>query len=237
MKELLLVDDDEATLLIVSKYLNNSGYKIFTARNGEEGFQLLNKEASIEMVVVDVVMPVMDGVAFCRKMRSNYKFVNLPILMLTAMANISDKYVGFDAGADDYLTKPFEPLELLLRVQALMKRNRKFEQISGFPEKQNNDCIKINKETFSVNIRNKEIYMTLVEFDIISYLFSNSGKPISVEEILQKVMRYPPKTGNPETIRTHIKNIRAKIEIDSSNPKNITTVPKRGYMFNNIASQ
>ncbi len=237
MKELLLVDDDEATLLIVSKYLNNSGYKTFTARNGEEGFQLLNREASIEMVVVDVVMPVMDGVAFCRQMRANYKFVNLPILMLTAMADISDKYVGFDAGADDYLTKPFEPLELLLRVQALMKRNRKFDQVAELPEKKQNDSIKINKETFSVTIRNKEIYMTSVEFDILSYLFNNAAKPIAVEEILQKVMRYPPKTGNPETIRTHIKNIRAKIELDSSDPKHITTVPKRGYMFNNIPSQ
>lgn len=230
MKELLLVDDDESTLLIVSKYLTKSGYKIHTAKNGEDGIGILKKEQGVELIVVDVVMPVMDGVEFSRAVRKNEKFRYIPILMLTAMSDIMDKYVGFDAGADDYLTKPFEPLELLIRVQSLLKR-------TGINNKVNsnytNDAssIKINNETFSVNIKGKEIYLTSVEFDILCYLYNCSGKPIAVEELLQKVMNYPSKTGNPETVRTHIKNIRAKIE-ESTDPKYITTVPKRGYMFN-----
>ncbi len=229
MKELLLIDDDESTLLLASKYLNKSGYKTLLAKNGEEAFEVLKNQDTIELIVVDVVMPVMDGVQFCRLVRADKKFNRLPVLMLTAMSDITDKYVGFDAGADDYLTKPFEPLELLLRVQALLKR----ANYNINPE--NNDSkvnIEINKENFSVNIKGKNIYLTSVEFDILSYLFNNSVRPVSVEELLQKVMGYPPRTGNPETIRTHIKNIRSKIEIDPSEPKFVTTIPKRGYMFN-----
>lgn len=234
MKELLLIDDDESTLTLVSRYLSKSGYKTFIAKNGEEGFNILKQDNSIELIVVDVVMPVMDGVEFCRLIRTEKKFEHIPVLMLTAMSNITDKYVGFDAGADDYLTKPFEPLELLLRVQALLKRNKsemsenRMKSVLG--EK---SSLTINRENFSVNIKDKDIYLTSVEFDILKYLGDNPEKPISVEELLQKVMNYPPKTGNPETIRTHIKNIRSKIEEDPSEPKFITTIPKRGYMFNN----
>lgn len=231
MKELLLVDDDESTLLIVSKYLNKSGYKTHNAKNGQDALDLISKEKNIELIIVDVVMPVMDGVEFCRAARQDDKYRHVPILMLTAMSDITDKYMGFDAGADDYLTKPFEPLELLLRVQALLKRSQVLDKEVN--KKETEGSIKINKESFSVNIKGKEIYLTSVEFDILCYLYVNSGKPISVEELLQKVMNYPPKTGNPETIRTHIKNIRAKIE-EGAEPKYITTVPKRGYMFNNL---
>ncbi len=230
MKELLLVDDDESTLLIVSKYLTKSGYRTHTAKNGEDGIEILDKEQGISMIVVDVVMPIMDGVEFCRIVRKNHSFRHIPILMLTAMSDIMDKYVGFDAGADDYLTKPFEPLELLMRVQSLLKRIE--ETKTGFNSLNEESSLQINNETYSVNIRGKEIYLTSAEFDILCYLYASAGKPISVQEILQKVMNYPSKTGNPETIRTHIKNIRAKIEDSSSPPKYITTVPKRGYMFN-----
>lgn len=232
MKELLLIDDDESTLLIVSKYLNKSGYKTHTAKNGQDAISILNNEKNISLVIVDVVMPVMDGVEFCRFVRSNEHYRHVPILMLTAMSDITDKFMGFDAGADDYLTKPFEPLELLLRVQALLKRTRILEEKEN-SKKEDNSLFKINNETFSVNIKGKEVYLTSVEFDILCYLYVNIGKPIAVEELLQKVMNYPPKTGNPETIRTHIKNIRAKIE-ETEEPKYITTVPKRGYMFNNV---
>jgi two-component system alkaline phosphatase synthesis response regulator PhoP len=232
MKELLLIDDDESTLLIVSKYLNKSGYKTHNAKNGQDAVNILKTEHNISLIIVDVVMPVMDGVEFCRFVRDNKDYRHIPILMLTAMSDITDKFMGFDAGADDYLTKPFEPLELLLRVQALLKRTRIITaEIAS--DKKLDSLIKINNETFSVNIKGKEIYLTSVEFDILCYLYLHTGKPIAVEELLQKVMNYPPKTGNPETIRTHIKNIRAKIE-ESDEPKYITTVPKRGYMFNNI---
>jgi DNA-binding response OmpR family regulator len=232
MKKLLLIDDDESTLTLVSRYLSKSGYKTFIAKNGEEGFNILKLHNSIELIVVDVVMPVMDGVEFCRLIRAENKFEHIPVLMLTAMSNITDKYVGFDAGADDYLTKPFEPLELLLRVQALLKRNKSESNKNSNNPDEEKSSIAINSENFSVNIKGKDIYLTSVEFDILKYLGDNPEKPISVEEILQKVMNYPPKTGNPETIRTHIKNIRSKIEEDPSEPKFITTIPKRGYMFN-----
>lgn len=240
MKKLLLIDDDEGTLLTVGKYLSKSGYSIISARNGEEGIKILEKEADIALVVVDVVMPIMDGVEFCRKMRENLNLANVPILMLTAMSDITDKYVGFDAGADDYLTKPFAPLELLLRVKSLLKRSENQSSISEEKVKaevekkefkENNYGIEINKDNYSVIVNNKSVYLTSIEFDLLVYLYENQGKPISAEEILFHVMKYPPNTGSPQTIRTHVKNLRAKIEVDAENPKFITTIPKRGYMF------
>lgn len=236
MKELLIVDDDLVTLAKVSTFLGKSGYKTFTADNGQTAFEILQKE-NISLIIVDVLMPIMGGIDFLKKVRAEKKYYSLPIIMLTAMSDISDKYIGFDAGADDYITKPFEVLELLLRVQALLKRASFLsEAASKELEKANNpSSIVINEDNYSVTIRNKEIYLTAVEFDILCYLYSNKNKVVSSEDVLQKVLNYPPRTGNPESIRTHIKNIRAKIEIDTAKPQIITTVPKRGYVFNNIS--
>lgn len=236
MKELLIVDDDLVTLAKVSTFLGKSGYKTFTADNGQTAFDILQKE-NISLIIVDVLMPIMGGIDFLKKVRAEKKYYPLPIIMLTAMSDISDKYIGFDAGADDYLTKPFEVLELLLRVQALLKRAAFFSESESKNFYQNNKTspIVINEDNYSVTIRDKEIYLTAVEFDILCYLYSNKEKVISSEDVLQKVLNYPPRTGNPESIRTHIKNIRAKIEQDTSKPQIITTVPKRGYVFNNIS--
>lgn len=236
LKELLIVDDDLVTLAKVSTFLSKSGYKTFTADNGQAAFEILQKE-NISLIIVDVLMPIMGGIDFLKKVRAEKKYYSMPIIMLTAMSDISDKYIGFDAGADDYITKPFEVLELLLRVQALLKRSTLLSEAANKElEKANNpSSIVINKDNYSVTIRNKEIYLTAVEFDILCYLYSNKNKVVSSEDVLQKVLNYPPRTGNPESIRTHIKNIRAKIEIDTAKPQIITTVPKRGYVFNNIS--
>lgn len=235
MKELLIVDDDLVTLAKVSTFLGKSGYKTFTADNGQTAFDILQKE-NISLIIVDVLMPIMGGIDFLKKVRAEKKYYHLPIIMLTAMSDISDKYIGFDAGADDYLTKPFEVLELLLRVQALLKRSAFFSESESkqFYQSSKSSPIVINEDNYSVTIRDKEIYLTAVEFDILCYLYSNKEKVVSSEDVLQKVLNYPPRTGNPESIRTHIKNIRAKIELDTSKPQIITTVPKRGYVFNNI---
>jgi len=236
MKKILIVDDDESILLLVSKYLTKSGYTIVTERNGKDALSTLRDNEDIALIITDIVMPFMDGVELCRTIRGEPKFERMPILMLTSMSDISNKYMGFDSGADDYLTKPFEPLELLLRVQSLLKKYEYFKENKRDEEasiENPNAKIKIDKKDYSVHINNKSVYLTLTEFDILYYLYQNFTRPVPVEELLQKVMGYPPRTGNPEIIRTHIKNIRAKIEDESSeNPKVITTVPRRGYLFN-----
>ncbi|GIW22898.1 MAG: hypothetical protein KatS3mg068_1905 [Candidatus Sericytochromatia bacterium] len=170
-------------------------------------------------------MPEVNGIEFCREVRSDSRFKKLPIIILTSQSSIDDKYIGFEAGADDYIIKPFEVLEVLLRVQALLRRTNQEDDF------EDNSILKVNNNKFSININDQEIYLTSIEFDILNYLYRNKNKPVSTEELLQKVMGYPPRTGNPEIIRTHIKNIRHKLEDDPSNPSFITTIPKRGYML------
>lgn len=235
MKKLLLIDDDEITLLTTGKYLSKSGYEILSAKDGKSAVKLLEENGDIDLVIIDVVMPGMDGIEVCRFIRNDAypkRLRTIPILMLTAMSDITDKYMGFDAGADDYLTKPFEPLELLMRVKALIKRQINTDNEVQEVEDDSNTKLRINKDNYSVFIGEDKVYLTSVEFDIFYYLYSNSGRAVSAEELLEKVMNYPAKTGNAQIIRTHIKNLRAKIEKDSENPKYITTVTKRGYMFN-----
>ncbi|MFN8671945.1 MAG: response regulator transcription factor [Candidatus Sericytochromatia bacterium] len=234
MKQLLVIDDDQTTLAKVSSFLNKSGYKTVTADNAQQALGVVEKNEQLCLIIVDIMMPVMDGIEFVRRVRSDKKYNHIPIIMLTSMSDITDKYMGFDAGADDYITKPFEPLELLMRIQALIKRAAYFseEELKKFYADSKKSRLIINEKDYSVNIDGKDVYLTAVEFDMICYLYSNAGSVVSTEDILQNVLNYPPKTGNPESVRTHIKNIRAKIEQDQSKPEIIITIPKRGYRFN-----
>jgi len=223
--KVLVIDDDKVTLGILSRYLSNSNYNVLTAENGKIGLDILNKFDDISLAIVDVVMPEVNGIEFCREVRNNNNFKKLPIIILTSQSNINDKYIGFEAGADDYVIKPFEPLEILLRVQALLRRTYQEENLNE------ENILKVNNNKFSINLNNKEIYLTSMEFDILNYLYKNKNKPISAEELLEKVMNYPPRLGNPEIIRTHIKNIRHKLEENPNDPTFIITIPKRGYML------
>lgn len=222
--KILVIDDDKVTLGILSKYLSNSKYNVLTAENGRVGLDLLNRNNDISLIIVDVLMPEVNGIEFCREVRADNKFKKLPIMILTSQSSIDDKYIGFEAGADDYIIKPFESLEVLLRIQALLRRS--IEENS-----EEESILKVNNNKFSININGQDIYLTSIEFDILNYLYRNKNKPVSNDELLEKVMDYPPKVGNPEIIRTHIKNIRHKLEDNPSNPSFITTVPKRGYML------
>lgn len=232
MKKLLIIDDDEELLDSLKTSLNSYGFDVITANNGQEGIEIIKKEyENLGIVITDIAMPVMTGVEVCRIIKQDKVFRNLPVLMLTTMADLGNKYLGFTAGADDYITKPFEQLELMLRVKALMKRDQLYkdpEELKDTTKAQ----IKMNKNNYSITVRNQEIYLNPLEFDMLYYLYNNANRLISIDEFFQKVFKYPPDTGNSDTIRTHIKNIRAKIEEDPANPKIITNVPKRGYMFN-----
>lgn len=234
MKELLVIDDDQTTLSKVSSFLSKSGYRTVVADNGQEGLDIIEKNEALCLIIVDIMMPVMDGIEFVRRIRAEKKYNHIPIIMLTSMSDITDKYMGFDAGADDYITKPFEPLELLMRIQALIKRAAYFseEEMKKFYLDSKKSRLAINEKDFSVNIDGRDVYLTAVEFDMLCYLYSNAGSVVATEDILQKVLNYPPKTGNPESVRTHIKNIRSKIEHNQSKPEIIITIPKRGYRFN-----
>jgi two-component system OmpR family response regulator len=239
MDKILVIDDNEDLLLSVSKYLTRSGFEIITSKNGNDGFKILNENTeNIDLIIVDMVMPIVDGIEFCRMVRGANELKDLPVLMLTSLSDISDKYIAFDAGADDYLTKPFELLELLLRVKSLLKRKPSYEvkEIKPEPEPEEVAVAEINpmldKSKSTININNWEIYLTSLEFSIIEYLYKNSDRAVSADELLEKIMNYPPGSGNPEAIRTHIKNLRSKIEPDPAEPKILINVPRRGYRYN-----
>jgi DNA-binding response OmpR family regulator len=228
MKKLLLVDDDENLLKSLSRYLTDSGFEVLFAKNGKEGLRILEEyEERISLVVTDIVMPSMGGMELCRKIRQTKSLKKLPLIMLTSMSDISDKYLGYTSGADDYLTKPFEELELLLKIQVLIKRTLPEEETPEF-----SSVIKMNRNTHSIIARGNEIYLSSLEFDILYYLYTNPKRLISIEEFFKEVFKYPPDTGNSDNIRAHIKNIRAKIEENPNIPKIITNIPRRGYMFN-----
>ena len=227
MKTILLIDDDKQLTLLLREYLKNFGFNIIIARDGKEGIDLLKENIDvISLVIMDISMPIINGIEACKIIREKLNYKNLRILMLTTLFSIEDKYVGFQAGADDYLIKPFEPLELLMRIKSLLKIKNDRINNNTISEK-----LTINRNNRTVTVNNKEIYLSNLEFELISYLYINIDKVVSPEEIIQNVFKYNSDIGSTETVRTHIRFLRLKIEDDSSNPKIISNIFKRGYIL------
>jgi DNA-binding response OmpR family regulator len=248
MEKILLVEDDEQLLFILSNSLENVGYPTLIAKNGEQAINLLNNDHDISLVVTDLLMPVVDGLELCNYIRENKQFENLPVLIITGQSDIFYKSKGFNAGADDYITKPVEFVEFMLRIKALLKRSRitnKGKILMGLNEPSaistNGEIsfttktginIKFDKNRSVINLNGQDFYLTQTEFDLFRYLFNKKKEPTNSLELLEKMMNYPPGSGNPVSIRTHIRNIRTKIEKDPNNPEIIINIPKRGYLLN-----
>lgn len=230
MNSILIVDDDDEIVSSIKEFLDRYGFITISANNGSEALVLLSENSDIDLIVVDLVMPIINGIDFCREVRklnNDYKYI--PILMLTTLGDISDKFVGFEAGVDDYLTKPFQPLELLLRVKSLLKRSI----LKSEYNKENDHIVtNIDQKNGFIYIYDKEISLTNTEFDIFNYLLTNTSKNVTAEELLEKVLGYHKGTGNPAVIRSHIKNIRNKIEKNPSVPEILVNIQGRGYSIN-----
>jgi len=228
---ILIIDDDQQLLLLLSAYLKNIGYQTLVAQNGKEGIDILKKNIGVvNLIIVDIAMPILNGIEVCEIIRKNLNLKTLPIIMLTSMLSIHDKYNGFHAGADDYLTKPFEPLEIQLRIESLFNRRDAYTKELS-PKLDITSTITIDKENYTVIIKGTPVYLTKLEFELISYLFDNANKYVAPEIILENVFNYPSGSGTTDTIRTHIRNLRIKLEEDPTNPKIITNLLKRGYML------
>lgn len=241
MKKILIVDDDIEIINLTVDFLNRSGYETLSSENGAEALEILINNKDIDLIIVDLIMPTINGIEFCREVRNSdiyTSYKKIPIIMLTGLSDISDKFIGFEAGADDYLTKPFQTLELLLRIKALLKRSDPSYNVTEISSKNENDLVnnniitKIDKKNAVLIINNNEIHLTNTEFDIFNYLLSNNQNNITADEILEKVLKYPKGTGNPAVIRAHIKNIRNKIEEKPSVPQILVNVQGRGYSIN-----
>ena len=224
---ILVVDDEKEIAELVEIYLVYDGYKVFKAYNAEEGLQILSQE-EIHLVLLDVMMPGMNGLEMCRKIRESS---NIPVIMLSAKSEDLDKIVGLTGGADDYVTKPFNPLELTARVKSQLRRYTQLNPNAG-PNYVNNEIhirnMLINKDNHKVLIDDEDIKLTPIEFDILFLLASHPGKVFSTDEIFEKVWNEKVYEAN-NTVMVHIRRLRGKMKEDQREDKIITTVWGVGY--------
>lgn len=223
---ILLVEDDKEILDGVGIYLKNQGYQVFKAQNGREGLQVLEQQ-EIHLAIVDIMMPVMDGIAMTMKLREKWDF---PVILLSAKSEEIDKVTGLNIGADDYVTKPFAPMELLARVNSQLRRYARYLKLSGGGVREHVyeiGGLELNEETKEVRVDGEPVGLTPLEFKILALLMRSPGRVFSAEEIYERV--WNEKAIATETIMVHIRHIRAKIETDPKNPKYIKVVWGVGY--------
>ena len=223
---ILVCDDDREIAGAVEIYLRNEGYQVFLAYDGFQALETARRE-TLHLIIMDIMMPNMDGIQATMKIREEK---NIPIIMLSAKSEDYDKITGLNVGADDYVTKPFNPLELMARVKSQLRRYTSLgsmtrEQVSGVYTA-GGLCIDDNEKRVTVD--GEEVNVTPIEFGILKLLTENAGRVYSMEQIYEQVWQEP--AYNPEnTVAVHIRRIREKIEIDPKNPRYLKVVWGIGY--------
>lgn len=224
MNHVLIVEDDKEIREGVQIYLQSQGYKVFQAADGIEGLEVLKKE-EIHLAIIDIMMPRMDGIRMTMKLREKYDF---PIIMLSAKSEEVDKITGLNIGADDYVTKPFTPMELMARVNSQIRRYRKFmEKLEVRENVHIIGGLEINEDTVEVTLDGNPVQLTPTEYRILLLLVKNPGRVFSADEIYERI--WQEKAINTDTIMVHIRNIREKIELNPKNPKYVKVVWGVGY--------
>lgn len=227
MNKILVVDDDLAINELIKVNLELCGYKVIQAYDGTTGFAMCKQEMP-SCVILDVMMPEVDGFTVAQRIRKNEATSEIPILMLTALSQVSDKVNGFNIGVDDYLVKPFEMEELQVRVRALLKRSRQIPKSASTRELLTLGEITLLPETYCVKINDKQAKLTPIEFDIFNLLFQNHGNMVSSAQLLKDIWGYSP-DDDIETIRVHIRHLRSKLDKISNGKKYIETIYGGGY--------
>jgi phosphate regulon transcriptional regulator PhoB len=224
-KEKILIVDDEKTLVKALKFnLEKEGFRVEEAFDGEEALQKV-LEASPDIVVLDLMLPGLDGFEVCRQIRKKQE---IPIIMLTARGDDIDKVLGLELGADDYMTKPFNPRELVARIKAILRRSGAREE--GLKKHIHTGNLQIDLLQHRVRAGDKEIDLTSKEFALLSFLAANAGRVYSREQLLEQVWGYN-YYGDARTVDVHIRHLREKIEAEPGNPELIITVWGTGYKF------
>ena len=237
MNHILIVEDDKDIREGVGIYLKSQGYQVFMASDGIEGLETLEKE-EIHLAIVDIMMPRMDGITMTMKLREKHDF---PVIMLSAKSEEVDKVMGLNIGADDYVTKPFTPMELMARVNSQMRRYKRFmEKLQAQEQEQaQTDTIytmgglEVNENTFEVRVDDVPVKMTPMEFKILLLLIKNPGRVFSADEIYERV--WNERAVNTETVMVHVRNIREKIEINPKEPKYLKVVWGVGYKIEKLS--
>jgi DNA-binding response OmpR family regulator len=228
---ILVVDDDEDVAETIERSLRRAGHEALVAHRGADALQIARQRRP-ELIVLDIMMPGMNGIEVCRHVRANPDLAKTPILFLTAKGEMGDKIDGFEAGADDYLTKPFDLRELELRVKALLRRTQRGSE-EEIAERIEVGSLVLNCRTYEISTPQQTLLLTPVEFELLHFLMNNPGKVFSSDQLLQQVWGYPPGTGMPDLVRVHIKNLRDKIEPSPRTPRYLKNVLRRGYMIAN----
>ena len=229
MGKILVIDDDESILELVKINLELMGHDILTAPDGIKGFALVKQELP-DLVVLDVMMPGVDGFTVAQRIRQNSSTKEIPILMLTALGMLQDKVQGFNSGVDDYLIKPFELEELKIRTKALLRRSNSIPESLKTPEILSVGDFTLIPENFTVKLNGENVKLTPIEFEILNNLFQHHGKAVSSGDLLKEIWGYS-KDDDVETIRVHIRHLRSKIEKSGSDKNYIETIYGGGYKF------
>lgn len=230
MYNILVCDDERDIVEALGIYLSSEGYGVVKAYNGIEAVDIMKDEQKgkdIQLVLMDVMMPVMDGIAAMAKIRS---ISNIPVILLTAKSEDTDKILGLNIGADDYVTKPFNPVELIARVRAQLRR---YMQLGGGGKTENKDRlvyggIELDDRKKEVTVDGEPVSLTPTEFQILKLLMNNPGKVYSPKDIYRLVWEDAP-IGNENTVAVHIRHLREKVEINPSEPKYLKVVWGQGY--------
>lgn len=224
MKTVLVCDDDDAILEALRIYLDNEGYNVLTAVNGIEALERIS-DNEIHCMVLDIMMPKLDGLKTTLKIREKYNF---PIILLSAKSEDTDKITGLGFGADDYVTKPFNPLELVARVKSQIRRYVTLGSMEIKPSQLITGGIVLDTDTKKVTVDGEEVKLTPMEYKILNYLMSNMGRVLSSSQIYEAVWNEPSYTSE-KTVTVHIRNLREKIEINPKDPKYLKVVYGLGY--------
>ena len=226
MANILICDDDKEIVDAIEIYLKNEGYKVYKAYDGEEAIRILNAE-NIQLLIMDVMMPKLDGIHATLKIR---EYSSIPIIMLSAKTEDTDKILGLNVGADDYVSKPFNPLELIARVKSNLRRYTKLGNMSA-PEESNVYRIGglcMDDDTKEVTVDGEPVRLTPIEYSILLLLVKNPGRVYSIDQIYENIWNEAA-IGADNTVAVHIRHIREKIEINPKEPKYLKVVWGVGY--------
>jgi DNA-binding response OmpR family regulator len=224
-QKVLVIDDEENVCELISMYFDKAGYEVVTAVDGADGIEK-TRQYRPDILILDIMLPGMDGLDVCKEIR---KSSNVPIIMLTARVDEVDRVLGLEIGADDYITKPFSPRELLARVKAVLRRaayvpSPDEQQVLNLPG------LSVSRISREVVVGDRKVDLTPKEFDLLWYLASNRNRVFTREQLLEQVWAYQEFYGDERTVDQHIKRLRRKIENNSS-PCRITTIWGVGYKF------
>ena len=226
MPSILVVDDEEPVAQTIEHALRRD-YEVWVVYSAVEALKVARRIVP-DLIILDILMPGMDGLEACRELRRDPMLKSVPILFLTALGRVENRIEGLEAGADDYLSKPFDIRELMLRVKAILRRGVVTTRETRSPRvtvgRLTLDC-----QTYQVDTGQQKVLLTPVEFDLLYHLMSHPDEIFSSERLLREVWDYPSDVGSPDLVRMHVKNIRRKIETDSSSPIFILTIPRHGY--------